>query len=486
MIEKIRKPKKSRNVVNYIVYALIFGMIIATFVFMIPGLGGDGGGAVNAAAEVGETSISLRDYNDQLKRTRAQYSKLFNGEIPPYFEQNLKVQVLEGLVKREVLNQYAESHNLIVSPVEISDFIKKEIPAFQEDGEFSYSRYNTYLTNSRSTAKKFEGMIYKDIASRRLYDMFSNSLSKSKEEAVLAKSAENIEVGYSFVSLKNAELQNAVKISEEVVADFIKDSGNKKLLVGQYTKMEGAFNVPPKVELGYILVKDQAKALEMVKTLTAENFKDVAKEKSEDLLSKNKGGDLGEITRGSFSPEIEAKAFSMKKGEISAPFKTGLGYAILHVRNSKPKSVRLLDEVKPEVARAYLQIQGVSVLKKNLLEAAKIGSTDFDKKLNEAGLKWSSEQKFSLGETALPGIGESDEIADKLLSLGKNELYKNIVSFKESEYFIKLNSLVEKAVAAEAKTAQNSTTGRGGQLIDTVYQDEKERLNIELNKQLLK
>ncbi len=481
MIEKIRKPKKSRNAINYIVYALIFGMIIATFVFMIPGLG-DGGGAVNTAAEVGSTSISLRDYTDQLKRTRDQYSKLFNGEIPPYFEKNLKVQVLEGLVKREVLNQYAKKKNLIVSPVEVADFIKKDIPAFQEDGEFSYNRYSTYLKNTRSTAKKFEDMVSKDIASRRIYDMFSSSLAKSKEEEKLSKAASNVEVGYSLIKLQKDELKKAVKVSKESIDEFIQDTKSKPLLTEQYNKMTGSFDVPAKAELGYILIKDQAKATEVAKKLTASNFAEVAKVESEDPLSKDKGGDLGEITRGGFSPEIEAKAFSMKKGEVSAPFKTGLGYAILHLRNSKPKSVKVLDDVKNEVAKAYLQEQGVSALKAKLVESVKKGSSDFETSLTQAGLKWDTEQKYALGAPSLPGIGASEEIADKLLSLRKNEIYKNIVSFEEGEYFIKLNSLVSKA---DDKAAQNNTNGRGNQLIDLMYENEKSGLNVELNQQLL-
>lgn len=484
MIEKIRKPKKSRNAINYVVYAVIFGMIIATFVFMIPGLDG-GGGAVNTAAEVGSSSISLRDYTDQLKRTRSQYSKLFNGEIPPYFEQNLKMQVLEGLVKKEVLNQYAKKHKLIVSSIEVADFIKKEIPAFQEDGEFNYTRYSRYLKNTRSTAKKFEDMVYKDIASRRIYDMFSSSLAQSNEEEKLSKAASNIEVGYSFIELKPDDLQKAVKISDAAVADFIKDSESNKFLTEQYSKMVGQFAQPSKVELSYILIKDQAKAADVAKGLTAVNFAEVAKSQSEDPLSKNKGGDLGEITRGSFSPEIEAKAFSMKKGEVSLPFKTGLGYAILYVRNIKPKSVKLLEKVKPEVAKAYLQRQGVSSLKADLLAAVQKNLADFEAGISRAGLKWNAEQKYSLSASSLPGIGDSDEIADKLLSLRKNEVYKNIVSFDEAEYFIKLKSLTSKVETADSKVAQNNTSGRGNQLIDLMYKNEKEGLNIELNQQVL-
>ncbi len=484
MIEKIRKPKKSKNIMNYTVYTIIFGMIIATFIFMIPGMGG-GGGTVNTAAEVGSASISLKDYRDQLKRTRGEYSKLFNGEIPAYFEKNLKNQVLQGLIKKEVLTQYAKKNNLIVSSVEVADFIKKDIPAFQEDGEFSYNRYSIYLKNTRSTAKKFENMVSKDIAFKRIYNMLSSSLVKSNEEVKLAKTALNVEVSYSFIELKNKDLEKTIKIPKESIDEFVQDTKSELLLQEQYGKMAGQFDIPAKVDLGYILIKDQEKALTLSKRLTALNFKEEAKKNSEDPLSKDKGGDLGEITQGGFSPEIEAKAFKMKKGEISTPFKTNLGYAILHLKNSKPKSVKLLKDVKNQVAKAYLQKQGVLTLKNSLVAAVQKKPSEFETRIAQAGLKWKEDQKYSLGVSSLPGIGESEEITDKLLSLGKNEVYKNIVSFKNNEYFIKLKSLKTKTLKVDAKVAQNKVSGRSNQLINLMYENERQGLNIKLNPQLL-
>jgi peptidyl-prolyl cis-trans isomerase D len=459
-------------------------MIIATFVFMIPGLG-DGGGAVNAAAEVGSSTISLRDYTDQLRRTRDQYSKLFNGEIPPYFEQNLKNQVLQGLVRKEVLSQYAKKQNLIVAPVEVADFIKKEIPAFQEDGEFSYALYNTYLRNTRTTAKKFEEMVSKDITSRRLYDMLSQALEKPEQETTLDSEASNVEITYSYIQLNESDIASAVKVSDQIVDDFIADAENQKLLSQKYSENSSNYEKPATAEISYMLIKDQNQANEIAKSLTAENFAEVAREKSEDALSKGKGGDLGLVTRGSFNPEIEAKAFSMKAGEVSEPFKTGLGYAMIHVRSLKPKAVQPFEEVKREIAKGYLQTQGVDSFKAQLAEAVSQGSSALESKLNQAGLKWSQEDKYSLSDPSLPGIGESNEIAEKLISLRKSEVYKNIVSHDGKDFLIKLNDLTSKESTDENKTAQNATSSRGNDLVEVLYENEKEALNIELNRQIL-
>lgn len=489
MIEKIRKPKKSRNLLNYTVYAVIFGMIIATFVFMIPGLG-DGGGAVNSAAEVGSKSISLREYTDQLRSTRDQYSKIFNGSIPPFFEQNLKRQVLEGLVKKEVLNQYAEKKSLLISELEIGEFIKKEIPAFQEDGVFSYNRYSTYLTNTRSTPQKFESAIAKDLASRRLYNYLSSSLGKIEQERSLEEKAGEVEVAFSYIELKDEALAQAVNPTDAEVDAFMTAAENQEKIAAHYSQTMSNYVAPEQVKLGYLLLKDEAKAKEVRASLTKENFASLAKEKSEDPLSKDNGGDLGFISRGSFSPEVEAKAFSMKAGELSAPFKTGLGYVILLTGEKKPKSQQKLEEVKVAVSKELYQKEKSQTLKRDFLELSKAGSNEeMTAKLKEANLKWTTEQKFDLNATSLPGIGPSDEIMSKLFSLEQGMIHPNIVSFKDREFFIRLDSMTSKVVDAEtkkdAKLAQNSTSGRGADLLELVYENEKKGMNIELNQQII-
>jgi peptidyl-prolyl cis-trans isomerase D len=485
MIEKIRKPKKSRNILNYTMYAVIFGMIIATFVFMIPGLG-DGGGAVNSAAEVGSKSISLREYTDQLRSTRDQYSKMFNGTIPPFFEQGLKRQVLEGLVKKEVLNQYAEKKSLIISDLEVGEFIKKEIPAFQEDGVFSYNRYSTYLTNTRNTPQKFESAIAKDLASRRLYNYLSSSLGKIEQEKVLEKKAAGIEVTFSYIELKEESLSKAIKASDSEVQAFMTSADNQKKIEAHYSQTMSKYVAPEQMGLKYILIKDEAKAKEVHATLTKENFGAVALEKSEDPLSKNKAGDLGFIERGSFSPEVEAKAFSMKSGELSKPFKTGLGYVILLAGEKKPKEQKKLKDVNLAVAKELYQKEKSQNLKRDFLELSKSGTAgQMASKLAEANLTWTKDQKFDLTANSLPGIGPSDEIMSKLFSLEQGKTHPNIVSFQDREFFIRLDSMAEKSVKADAKLAQNNSGGRGADLLDLVYENEKKAMNIELNQQII-
>ncbi|MFA6461374.1 MAG: STT3 domain-containing protein [Candidatus Woesearchaeota archaeon] len=80
-------------------------------------------------------------------------------------------------------------------------------------------------------------------------------------------------------------------------------------------------------------------ALELIeslsKNITAINFGEYAKEYSEDPGSATNGGNLGWFKKGEMVPQFEQVAFGLKKGEISAPFKTQFGYHILYLKDRR-------------------------------------------------------------------------------------------------------------------------------------------------------
>lgn len=83
------------------------------------------------------------------------------------------------------------------------------------------------------------------------------------------------------------------------------------------------------------------------KTVTAANFADVAKAKSQDG-SKASGGALGVFPPGAMVPEFEAALKALKPGEVSGVFETQFGYHIVKRQT--------YDEVAAEFAKAYGQI----------------------------------------------------------------------------------------------------------------------------------
>lgn len=79
---------------------------------------------------------------------------------------------------------------------------------------------------------------------------------------------------------------------------------------------------------------DDAAAKAKVDTLRARisggaDFEEVARENSEDTLSKDKGGDLGWFTQDQFGPEFGNQVAALQDGQVSAAFRTQAGWHIV-------------------------------------------------------------------------------------------------------------------------------------------------------------
>jgi peptidyl-prolyl cis-trans isomerase C len=105
------------------------------------------------------------------------------------------------------------------------------------------------------------------------------------------------------------------------------------------------------IRASHILVKDEATAKELRAQLVEkpDTFAELAKQKSTDLGSGRRGGELGLFGPGRMVPEFEAVAFSIKPGEISEVVKTQYGWHIIKVTERKEGSVRPFDQVKAQI-----------------------------------------------------------------------------------------------------------------------------------------
>jgi EpsD family peptidyl-prolyl cis-trans isomerase len=109
------------------------------------------------------------------------------------------------------------------------------------------------------------------------------------------------------------------------------------------------------VTTSHIMVKTEAEAEAILKELQAgRDFAELAKSKSQDTGSAEKGGDLGAIRRGQTVPEFEEAAFRLKDGEVSPVIKSEYGY---HVLKGGPHSTvtQPFDEVKERIRQMLLQ-----------------------------------------------------------------------------------------------------------------------------------
>ncbi len=117
-----------------------------------------------------------------------------------------------------------------------------------------------------------------------------------------------------------------------------------------------------KVKISHVLVRTRAdmKENELQAKLTqareaysqlqaGKSFEEVAKRYSEDDLTARNGGDLGWIGEGAVDQAFSAKAFELKQGDISEPFKTHYGFHIIKVVEGPATVTDSLDSVKGDI-----------------------------------------------------------------------------------------------------------------------------------------
>jgi peptidyl-prolyl cis-trans isomerase C len=105
----------------------------------------------------------------------------------------------------------------------------------------------------------------------------------------------------------------------------------------------------------HIMVKTQAEAEAILQDLQAgKDFADLAKTKSQDTGSAEKGGELGALKRGQTVSEFEEEAFRLKEGELSPVIKTQYGFHILK-GGAHTTVVQPFEEVKDRLRQSLLQ-----------------------------------------------------------------------------------------------------------------------------------
>ena len=134
--------------------------------------------------------------------------------------------------------------------------------------------------------------------------------------------------------LLEKEIESKAKVTDQDVKDY-------------YEKHKEDFAPVSQIRMSLILVKTEEEAKKILERLNkGEDFAKVAKKSSVDLNSAKNGGDLGYLSRGQMTSELEAVAVRLKTGEVSEPIKTQSGYQIIKVTDKKIGKVVEFERVK--------------------------------------------------------------------------------------------------------------------------------------------
>jgi foldase protein PrsA len=124
----------------------------------------------------------------------------------------------------------------------------------------------------------------------------------------------------------------------------------------EYNKNKKKYATPATRDINLVFNAKKAKADEAKQALeSGDSWASVAKEYSEDSVSKGNGGKFPGVTKGQFPKALDTAVFDADKGTIVGPIKTQYGYYLFEVTKSTAATQQTLAKASPQIKSSLQQ-----------------------------------------------------------------------------------------------------------------------------------
>ena len=122
-----------------------------------------------------------------------------------------------------------------------------------------------------------------------------------------------------------------------------------------YQEHQSQFREEGQVSAKHILVDSREQAEEVAKEVEAGLAFEEAARKYSTCPSRDKGGDLGDFSKGQMVPEFEKAAFGGEVGAVIGPVETQFGHHLILVEDKKEASQRPFGQVQEQIHQQLVQ-----------------------------------------------------------------------------------------------------------------------------------
>jgi peptidyl-prolyl cis-trans isomerase D len=309
-------------------------------------------------ASVDGEKITVQEFaqaqRDQQQRLRALLGRDVDQSLLDTPER--RAALLDQLIQQRLLAVQAVKSNLVVTNEQLREIIAA-MPAFQENGHFSMSRYTALLRAQGMSDAGFEARLRQDIELQQLNTAVADSSLLSKEQVAQMLAIEGQQREVSEALLPYQQFIGEVKLAPDAVKTYY-DSHPSEFVVPEQVRAEYAVlnpdalaalvtvseaderswydnNMRAKVEERAAAKKKAEEVLAQVRA-APDKFAELARKYSEDPGSKDRGGDLGYFKRGDLVKPFEDAVSKMKVGQISGIVDSSFGFHIIKLTGIKP------------------------------------------------------------------------------------------------------------------------------------------------------
>ena len=261
-----------------------------------------------------------------IKFRLSQIIKRVNRPLTVKEKTSIVKDLIEKEVVRELINQQGKKENLTVD----KKLIEKEVQS---------------LRSSYSSEKEFNDAL-------KARNINLEDIKKSMQIDLNAR------------QLLNTQIKGKINISNKDVRNYYDENKSKFQRPEAYHARHILAAYFPPEALRNQTVKELQKNKEFFARMAEEkidkiigelkkgaDFKELAKNQSDDESTKKTGGDLDYIYRGIFDASFDEAAEKLKPGEISEKIKTRFGFHVIQLIEKKPPELASFNEMKPGIQK---------------------------------------------------------------------------------------------------------------------------------------
>jgi len=432
-------------------------------------------GTINGE-DVTELDVQLAS-NRTVQRFQSLYGEDFEFDM---LDDDFKSQsIKQELIVQKVLLAGARSLGFINESTKQD--IKKEIiqsPLFQVDGVFSEDVYGAQVNSNGYTKESYIDVMTNFAASELFRTSFNSINFVTKNELFELASLLEQSSDINFIKINFEELKSEIVNSSEELADFYNENPSLffsdeeksfKYIVLDKSDYEDKVQIPDsylensyaqyllrfedsaQIRISHIMIEkinydSSDLAVEAIKNIedlliSGNEFSSIAAEYSEDIVTKDIGGDLDYFEKDIFPVEFDDAIQSLELNEYSKIIELDDTFHILKVTEKNIQEPLSEDQVKDDLIKELIETESLAlmqddfdesenmILNNNSLEEI---AADLSKDINNSQLYTSSNYDFELTESeiknylfspeSLKNVPYAIELSDRVIVLAINEV----------------------------------------------------------------
>ena len=329
----------------------IMVIVAVTFVgWMVFEVGMDSGGQTSGSAAEEVASVNGRKVDYQTFYTAVQNTQELQRQqgvpAPATLEERreLEDQVMEQIVQEILLAQEYRRRSITATDREVRDALLnaplpevQRIPEFQTDGQFDLQKYQRYLRSQADPSFNLalEARYRGEIPRLKFFDQVTTDVYVS-----------DAKLWRIYRDQHDSASADVVALVPQVVVPEASVTLTEQDLASYYRAHRNDFEQPAQAFLSFVALprrpeaSDSAASLDRARAVRQEimdgaDFAEVARRESADSVSRENGGDLGEVPRGTFVKAFEDAALALRPGQVSQPVLTQFGYHIIRLESRR-------------------------------------------------------------------------------------------------------------------------------------------------------